>query len=106
MMEFKELLIMFYLIQLFPRASHLGLVQNLIMLHAKILKLTLQQFLDPLDAIDTVLKEYMLPELEVNDWLVFPNMGAYTTSSGTNFNGFCSTAKDIYLACSSSVGQE
>lgn len=58
------------------------------------------------DAIDTVLKEYMLPELEVNDWLVFPNMGAYTTSSGTNFNGFCSTAKDIYLACSSSVGQE
>lgn len=52
------------------------------------------------DSVDTVLKEYELPELEVNDWLVFPNMGAYTTSSGTNFNGFCSTAKHIYIACS------
>jgi len=52
------------------------------------------------DSVDTVLKEYELPELEVNDWLVFPNMGAYTTSSGTNFNGFSSSAKHIYIACS------
>jgi ornithine decarboxylase len=54
------------------------------------------------DSFDTILKEYPLPELEVDDWLVFPNMGAYTTSSGTNFNGFSSSAKHIHLACSSS----
>ncbi|RZC14606.1 Ornithine decarboxylase [Glycine soja] len=53
------------------------------------------------DSIDTVLRDYQLPELQVNDWLVFPNMGAYTTSSGTNFNGFSSSAKSIFLACSS-----
>ncbi|XP_045806378.1 ornithine decarboxylase-like [Trifolium pratense] len=54
------------------------------------------------DSFDTVLKEYPLPELEMDDWLVFPNMGAYTTSSGTNFNGFSSSTKHIHLACSSS----
>ncbi|CAL5205509.1 unnamed protein product [Lathyrus oleraceus] len=54
------------------------------------------------DSVDTVLKDYDMPELEVNDWLVFPNMGAYTVSSGTNFNGFSSSVKNIYLACSTS----
>ncbi|XP_004500902.1 ornithine decarboxylase-like [Cicer arietinum] len=58
------------------------------------------------DSVDTVLKEYELPELEVNDWLVFQNMGAYTLSSGTNFNGFSSSAKNIYLACSTPVPRE
>ncbi|CAK8569146.1 unnamed protein product [Lathyrus sativus] len=54
------------------------------------------------DSVDTVLKDYDMPELEVNDWLLFPNMGAYTISSGTNFNGFSSSVKNIYLACSTS----
>lgn len=40
------------------------------------------------DALDTVLRDYQLPELQVNDWLVFPNMGAYTKAAGSNFNGF------------------
>lgn len=53
------------------------------------------------DSIDTVLRDYKLPGLQVNDWLVFPNMGAYTTSSGTNFNGFSSSAKSTFLAYSS-----
>ncbi|KAK2408905.1 ornithine decarboxylase [Trifolium repens] len=53
------------------------------------------------DSTDTVLKEYPLPELEMNDWLVFSNMGAYTTSCATNFNGFSSSAKNIYIAYSS-----
>lgn len=57
------------------------------------------------DSLDTVLRDYQLPELQVNDWLVFPNMGAYTTSSGTNFNGFSSSAKHTYLAYSSPVFQ-
>ncbi|KAK9165032.1 hypothetical protein Scep_000223 [Stephania cephalantha] len=40
------------------------------------------------DALDTVLTEYQLPEMQVNDWLVFPDMGAYTAAAGSNFNGF------------------
>ncbi|KAL8171360.1 hypothetical protein V2J09_023164 [Rumex salicifolius] len=40
------------------------------------------------DALDKVLDDYGLPDLEVGDWLVFNNMGAYTTASGSNFNGF------------------
>ncbi|KAI8549390.1 hypothetical protein RHMOL_Rhmol06G0021100 [Rhododendron molle] len=39
-------------------------------------------------AVDTVLRGHRLPELQVNDWLVFPNMGAYTAAVGSNFNGF------------------
>nr|KYP64792.1 Ornithine decarboxylase [Cajanus cajan] len=58
------------------------------------------------DSIDTVLRDYQLPELQVNDWLVFPNMGAYTTSSGTNFNGFSSSAKSTFLAYSSPIARE
>ncbi|XP_077219580.1 ornithine decarboxylase-like [Tasmannia lanceolata] len=44
------------------------------------------------DALDTVLTGHQLPELQVNDWLVFPNMGAYTASAGSNFNGFATSA--------------
>ncbi|KAF8405475.1 hypothetical protein HHK36_010381 [Tetracentron sinense] len=52
------------------------------------------------DALDTVLTGHQLPELEVNDWLVFPNMGAYTASAGSNFNGFNTSAISTYLAYS------
>ncbi|KAK7283438.1 hypothetical protein RIF29_12954 [Crotalaria pallida] len=53
------------------------------------------------DSFDTVLRDYLLPELQVNDCLVFPNMGAYTTASGSNFNGFNTSAISTYLAYSS-----
>ncbi|KAL6188160.1 hypothetical protein ACLB2K_039553 [Fragaria x ananassa] len=43
------------------------------------------------DPTDKVLEDHQLPELEVNDWLVFRNMGAYTSSCSNNFNGFGST---------------
>ncbi|XP_022766544.1 ornithine decarboxylase-like [Durio zibethinus] len=52
------------------------------------------------DALDTVLKGYPLPDLQVNDWLVFPNMGAYTAAAGSNFNGFNTSAILTYLAYS------
>lgn len=29
-----------------------------------------------------------MPELDVGDWLVFPSMGAYTTTMSSTFNGF------------------
>ncbi|OIV96299.1 hypothetical protein TanjilG_09726 [Lupinus angustifolius] len=58
------------------------------------------------DSLDTVLTDYLLPELELDDWVVFPNMGAYTTSSGTNFNGFNTTAISTYLAYSTPIAME
>ncbi|KAI3888434.1 hypothetical protein MKW92_009556 [Papaver armeniacum] len=50
------------------------------------------------DALDTVLRNYQLPDLKVNDWLVWPDMGAYTSSTGTSFNGFNTSAIPTYFA--------
>ncbi|XP_058090864.1 ornithine decarboxylase 1B, chloroplastic-like [Magnolia sinica] len=52
------------------------------------------------DALDTVMVGHQLPELVVNDWLVFPNMGAYTASAGSNFNGFATSTIRTHLAYS------
>ncbi|XP_021285045.1 ornithine decarboxylase-like [Herrania umbratica] len=52
------------------------------------------------DAGDTVLKGHPLPEVQVNDWLVFHKMGAYTSSCGTKFNGFDTSAISTYIAYS------
>uniref|UniRef100_A0A096N8R5 Antizyme inhibitor 2 n=1 Tax=Papio anubis TaxID=9555 RepID=A0A096N8R5_PAPAN len=41
------------------------------------------------DASDRLfLEDVRLPELDVGDWLVFPSMGAYTSSMSCSFNGF------------------
>ncbi|XP_062029597.1 ornithine decarboxylase-like [Rosa rugosa] len=48
------------------------------------------------DPVDKVLGGDQLPELEVNGWLVFQNMGAYTSACSNNFNGFGSS-KITYL---------
>ncbi|WRX25119.1 Orn/DAP/Arg decarboxylase 2 [Theobroma cacao] len=50
------------------------------------------------DPEDTVLEGYPLPDLQVNDWLVFHNLGAYTSSRGNDFNGFKTSAIPTYLA--------
>jgi ornithine decarboxylase len=47
------------------------------------------------DSADKVL-EMKLPELKIGDYFEIKNMGAYTTVSATNFNGFETTEK-IYL---------
>eukprot|EP00127_Corallochytrium_limacisporum_P000645 Clim_evm44s22 gene=Clim_evmTU44s22 len=40
------------------------------------------------DGLDCITKDTLLPELEVGDWLIFENMGAYTNAAGSAFNGF------------------
>nr|QWQ66220.1 lysine decarboxylase 2 [Phlegmariurus tetrastichus] len=40
------------------------------------------------DSLDTILKDHPLPDLVDGDWIVFPNMGAYTHCAGSSFNGF------------------
>ncbi|KAL6846053.1 hypothetical protein ACP4OV_023501 [Aristida adscensionis] len=53
------------------------------------------------DSQDTVVREYQLPEMSVGDWLVFNDMGAYTTAAGSNFNGFATSDIKVYVAYSS-----
>ncbi|CAG2172313.1 unnamed protein product [Oppiella nova] len=40
------------------------------------------------DCNDAARKDVMLPELNIGDWIYFKTMGAYTMSTGTEFNGF------------------
>jgi ornithine decarboxylase len=40
------------------------------------------------DSIDVVYENVLLPELECNDLVVSPMMGAYTWASATEFNFF------------------
>ena len=40
------------------------------------------------DSIDVICRDVDLPELDIDDWIYFPNMGAYTISSASSFNGF------------------
>ena len=40
------------------------------------------------DSLDIIGKSIEVEELEVGDWLYIPNMGAYTTATSTEFNGF------------------
>ena len=49
------------------------------------------------DGLDTVLRDYALPELELGDWLVFPRHGAYTFSGACAFNGMDPTPATFYV---------
>lgn len=40
------------------------------------------------DGLDQVVEDIILPEMEVGDWLVFEDMGAYTLPVASPFNGF------------------
>jgi ornithine decarboxylase len=40
------------------------------------------------DSLDWIANSDSMEELEVGDWLYVPNMGAYTASTSTEFNGF------------------
>ena len=40
------------------------------------------------DSLDLIAKSTSMEELEVGDWLWFPNMGAYTSVTASEFNGF------------------
>jgi ornithine decarboxylase len=39
-------------------------------------------------ATDQISADLPLPRLEIGDWLVYKDTGAYTTCLGTSFNGF------------------
>lgn len=39
------------------------------------------------DSIDSMYESIQLPELDIGDWMLFPNMGAYTLAGASCFNG-------------------
>ncbi|XP_046837294.1 ornithine decarboxylase 1-like [Vespa crabro] len=40
------------------------------------------------DSYDCIVKDILLPEFQIGDWLVWNNMGAYAASRSCEFNGF------------------
>ncbi|XP_062564368.1 ornithine decarboxylase-like [Armigeres subalbatus] len=54
------------------------------------------------DALDQIIETINLPELQVDDWVLFENMGAYTIPVASPFNGFplpkafCYISKDTW----------
>ncbi|KAL4861211.1 hypothetical protein BDV12DRAFT_180596 [Aspergillus spectabilis] len=50
------------------------------------------------DSIDCVVREATFnSEVKVGDWLKYYNMGAYTGTTATRFNGFCDTSDVLYV---------
>jgi ornithine decarboxylase len=54
------------------------------------------------DSLDLIARSESMEELEIGDWLWFPHMGAYTTVTASEFNGFPrppmhGTVQSVYL---------
>lgn len=47
------------------------------------------------DSVDVIAKATDMEELEIGDWLWFPNMGAYTRATASEFNGF--PAPEVFI---------
>ncbi|KAM6979637.1 ornithine decarboxylase isoform 2-T2 [Aplochiton taeniatus] len=50
------------------------------------------------DGLDRIVEQHALPDLQVGDWLLFENMGAYTVAASSTFNGF--QKPDMYYVLS------
>jgi len=53
------------------------------------------------DGIDRIIENCQLPNLDVGDWLMFEDMGAYTVAAASSFNGFQKPA--LHFIASSST---
>lgn len=40
------------------------------------------------DSVDCIKRDFAFPELQIGEWIIFKNMGAYTCCVATSFNGF------------------
>lgn len=45
------------------------------------------------DGRDIIATDFVIPEMEVGDWMVFGGMGAYTVGPKSGFNGMEATTK-------------
>lgn len=64
---------------------------------------TLGTFFGPTcDSMDKICQDFPIGELNVGDWVVFENMGAYTTAAATRFNGCPLAAVQYFHSLTSS----
>jgi len=49
------------------------------------------------DSLDKIRDNIYLPEMEIGDWIIFREMGAYTICAASNFNGFKLPTIKYYL---------
>lgn len=50
------------------------------------------------DSYDCIRENVMLPELQTNDWLMFPDMGSYSVVASCKFNGMPQTVIQYHLS--------
>ncbi|KAJ7991038.1 hypothetical protein DPEC_G00293100 [Dallia pectoralis] len=55
------------------------------------------------DGLDRIAEHCILPDMQVGEWLLFENMGAYTVAASSTFNGF--QKPDIYYIMSRTAWQ-
>jgi ornithine decarboxylase len=55
------------------------------------------------DGLDTIVREFPLPEIEMGDFVAFPNMGAYSLAGATDFNGIQVTRPNKFYTFSLSA---
>ncbi|XP_004235480.2 ornithine decarboxylase-like [Solanum lycopersicum] len=55
------------------------------------------------DSLDAVAIDIQFPELELDDLIVFYNMGAYSNCAGTKFNGFDMLSTPTYIVSTNST---
>lgn len=53
------------------------------------------------DSHDCIRQRILLPNLSINQWLMFTDMGAYTMSISTRFNGFKPPSFKVYMSAKS-----
>lgn len=56
------------------------------------------------DGLDMVIDDVKLPDLEIGDWMVWPDMGSYTRAATTQFNGFTKNTQ-FYVCSDKSVNE-
>lgn len=49
------------------------------------------------DSMDCIIQNVVLPEMNIGEWIVFREMGAYTMAAGSTFNGFNMPTIKYYL---------
>ena len=58
------------------------------------------------DSVDCVSKNMMLPVCNIGDWLYFKEMGAYTLSAASKFNGFLPASCFYFISLSAKAAME
>lgn len=49
------------------------------------------------DSMDCISRNVIMPEMNIGEWIVFQEMGAYTMAAASNFNGFKTPTIKLYL---------